>query len=164
MADDNQQVDDQQQAADATVPEDVAERDESVAEQRPDPEDVYISEAHAAVLADVVGHPYQLPTLPELMYTNRKHDKSVVKQSIKDLLKEGLIEQVRFEDGAPHPRHPDRFIGITDFGRSVLLSRMPDGGEKKLQAVYARADKPEDILRFERAPRPPRAIGGGTES
>lgn len=149
MADDHSPPDD----TDATPAQSVAAAD-------PDPEDVYISEAHAAILADIVGHPYQLPTLPELMYTNRKHDKAVVKRSIKELLSEGLIEKVHFEDGAPHPRHPELFFGITGFGRSVLLSRMPDEGEKKLQAVYAQADKPEDIMRFERAPRPPRAIGG----
>lgn len=141
-----------------------SEESRTAREKGVDPDNVYVTGTHAAILADIVGHPYQLPTLPELVYTNRKRDKHAVKRSLKELIHEGLVEEVRFEEGSPHPRHPELFFGITEYGRSVLFSRIPEENERTLQAAYARAEKPEDIKRFERAPRPPRPIGGTDSS
>lgn len=121
-----------------------------------DPESVYLAEIDAALLGDVLGHPFQLPTLPELVFMNRDRGRDEVEKRLRTLSERDLIEPVRFDDGPPAETFPDTFFGITEFGRTVFFRRVPADRERKLQQAYASVDKPDSIKYYERAPRPPR--------
>lgn len=121
-----------------------------------DPQSVYLTEADVAILTGIVGHPYGMPTLPELCWAAGGHGRDLVKRRIKRLVEQGVIEQIRFEDGAPSPKLPDRFFGTTEFGDEILDRRLSARRQYALQESYASLDKPDRILRYERAPRPPR--------
>lgn len=121
-----------------------------------DPADVYLTEADVAILTGIVGHPYELPTLPELCWAAGGHGRDLVKRRVNRLVEQGLLEEIPFDDGAPSPKLPDRFFGTTEFGDTVLDRRLSPDRKRALQETYASLDKPDRILRYERAPRPPR--------
>ena len=121
-----------------------------------DPAQVYLSEADVAILTGVVGHPYQMPTLPELCWAAGGHGRELVKRRVHRLVDQAILEEIRFEDGSPSPKLPDRFFGTTNFGDEVLDRRLAPDRQLALQQSYARLEKPDRILRYERAPRPPR--------
>ncbi|AGN02872.1 hypothetical protein L593_14680 [Salinarchaeum sp. Harcht-Bsk1] len=124
-----------------------------------DPDDsaqVYLTEADVAILTGIVGHPYRMPTLPELCWAAGEHGRDLVKRRLNRLVEQGLVEEVTFEDGAPSPKLPDRFFATTDFGSHVLDRRLTPERQRALQESYAKLEKPDRILRYERAPRPPR--------
>lgn len=125
-------------------------------DERSHAEDIYLGEADVAVLAAVVGHPYQLPTIEEVRYAVRDHDESVVDSRLERLVERGLLELVAFEDGPPLPDQPDTFYGTTSFGDEVLDQRLSTDQERALFESYARLDKPDRVRAAERAPRPPR--------
>jgi hypothetical protein len=120
------------------------------------PEDCFLSETDAALLADIVAHPYQLPTLTELEYTNETVAGGDIEPHIESLVRRDLIERVRFADGRLRPDAPDCFFGLTDFGQTVFFRRVPDWHERVLQEAYASVTKPPEIRKAERAPRPAR--------
>ncbi len=124
--------------------------------QDTDPEAVYLTEVDAAIMGDVIGHPYELPTPPELVYMQSSQDQDTIHNRIKRLIKRDLLETVSFETAPPQDSQPETFVGITEFGRTVFFRRVPEHLETTLKSAYAKADKPEHIRRFERAPRPPR--------
>lgn len=117
---------------------------------------VYLGEADVAVLAAVVGHPYQLPTVEEVRFAARDHDAELIDRRLQRLTEQNLLETVAFEDGAPRPDQPDEFYGTTRFGDRVLDRRLSQEQEQALFESYARLEKPSRIREFERAPRPPR--------
>lgn len=125
-------------------------------DEQSSPEQVYLCEADVAVLAAVVGHPYQLPTIEEIRHAVSDHDATVVDRRLERLQEQNLLETVRFEDGSPSPEQPDTFYGTTAFGDRVLDRRLSPDREQALFESYARLEKPAVIETYERAPRPPR--------
>jgi len=121
-----------------------------------DPRDCFASQLDAALLADIVAHPYQLPTLEELAYTNQRHGRDAVEDHLESLVRRDLVERVSFSDSRPRPDEPDLFFGLTELGRTVFFRRMPDANASLLQEAYASVDKPPEIEAAERAPRPAR--------
>jgi hypothetical protein len=121
-----------------------------------DPAEVYLSEADVAILTAIVGHPFRMPTLPELCWAAGAHGEELVKRRVNRLAEQGILEEVRFEDDAPSPKLPDRFYGTTEFGDEILERRLEPQRQRALQETYASLDKPDRIRRYERAPRPPR--------
>ena len=120
------------------------------------PEQVYLGEADVAVLAAVVGHPYQLPSIDEIRFVTREHDDDLVDRRVRRLVQQDVLEKVTFEDGPPLPDLPATFFGTTAFGDSILERRLTPDREHRLFENYARLEKPDRIRSFERAPRPPR--------
>lgn len=125
-------------------------------EDQSDSAKIYLTELDAAILADIVGHPYQLPTVDELNYTNRRTARSTLLRRLQTLIDQGVVEVVRFDGDPPKSDSPSMFFGITDFGLQVLFNRLPDATEQTLQRAYAQLSKPTSIRECERAPRPPR--------
>lgn len=121
-----------------------------------DPRDVYLSELDGTILTAIVAHPYRLPTPREIRFVASGHEAEAVQRRVRRLVEQDLIVVVQFESRPPAPEHPDRFLGLTEFGRTVLEQRLSPEKERELQANYARLEKPEEIRRLERAPRPPR--------
>lgn len=125
-------------------------------ENQTDTEKVYITEPDAAILGDIVGHPYELPTFPELVFMNRDLGKETVKDRLRRLIKQGVLEKVTFENGPPQENYPDTFFGLTDFGSELFHRRVPEDREGTLKDAYSSVDKPDVIKNYERAPRPPK--------
>lgn len=125
-------------------------------DEQSNPEQVYLGEADVAVLAAVVGHPYQLPTAEEIRHAARDQDSVVVDRRLDRLCEQDVLERVRFEDGPPLPDQPDTFYGTTEFGDDVLDQRLSPDREQALFESYSSLEKPERIREYERAPRPPR--------
>jgi len=121
-----------------------------------DPADLYLTEADVAILSGVVGHPYRMPTLPELVWVAGAHGEETVKRRVQRLRELDVLEEVTFEAGEVDPSLPERFLATTAFGEAVLDRRLPPERQRALQESYSRLEKPEHIVRYERAPRPPR--------
>lgn len=117
---------------------------------------MYLCEADVAVLAGVVGHPFELPTLHELEFVAGEFDADLVGRRVQRLVEQDVLEVVRFEGRAPDPDAPATFYGTTTFGETVLQRRLPAARTRRLQAAYARVAKPDAIRQHERAPRPAR--------
>lgn len=118
------------------------------------PEDCFLSETDATLLADIVAHPYQLPTLQELEYTNEPGGAETIEQHLQSLIRRDLVERVRFADARSRPGDPECFFGLTEFGQTVFFRRVPNWHERVLQEAYASVNKPPEIKEAERAPRP----------
>jgi len=121
-----------------------------------DTETVYLSEADVAVLAGVVGHPYRLPTVRELLFAAGEFEADLLRRRVGRLVEQELLERVEFTDGSPEAGGPETFYGTTEFADDVLRRRLSPERERRLQEEYARVDKPDEIRTLERAPRPPR--------
>jgi hypothetical protein len=121
-----------------------------------DSRDSFVSRIDAVILADIVAHPYQLPSLRELRFINQRLDPPILQAHLDSLIRRELVERVSARTPNPRPTHPDRFYGLTELGRLVFVRRMPRGNARLLQEAYAKVDKPPEIRAAERAPRPPR--------
>lgn len=121
-----------------------------------DPASVYLTEVDAAILAGVLAHPYELPTLRELCFAAGEFGDDLVRRRVDGLVGWGMLEPVRFDGPPPSGDGPTTFYGTTEFGTRVLERRLSDVRVERLAEQYGRLDKPEEIRNCERAPRPPR--------
>ncbi len=121
-----------------------------------DPETVYLTEIDAALLGDILGHPYELPTIREVAFLHEDRTQAELEQRLEVLIDRELVETVSFKHGPPRPELPELFVGITEFGRTVFSRRVPERVTDELKTTYAAVTKPDHIKQLERAPRPPR--------
>lgn len=124
-------------------------------EDPPTSERVYLTALDAALIGDIIGHPYELPTLAELAYTNSDTDRERIDKRLQALERQGVTMTVEFADGPPKETFPETFYGLTDFGRELFFRRVPEITEQHLKTAYASVEKSDAIKAKERAPRPP---------
>jgi len=108
-----------------------------------------------AILANVLQHPDQLPSMYELERLNPSVSDATVYKHVQKLIDAGVLEEVALPRDERRQGYPWKFYGLTDEGRRFLAAHDLLQAEETLQRIYETiSDKGEKMERYERAPRP----------
>lgn len=110
-------------------------------------------ETRAALIADIVGHPKGLPSLPELDYVNPSVERSAIYEHLQTLRAAGVVQKREIPVGDRTRDLPHVFYGITTeardfFDRNDLFDR------DAWRDTYAAVEKPPEVERIQRMDRP----------
>lgn len=112
-------------------------------------------ETRYLILQYILGHPENLPSLEELAYVVPK-GKSTIHEHLDKLRERDVVDAYELETGERSRDLPSTFYGLTEYGIYLLEEFDLLQGKPILQAMYANMDKPEEIRRYQEAPRPER--------
>jgi len=115
---------------------------------------IVTQETRFALLQDILGHPSELPTLKELDYVNPSKSQTTIRQHLQQLVDVGIVEEVLLPEDRRRNDLPYKFYGISEDGRQFLGEHKLLRAQNTLRAIYDRVEKPDDIKRYETAPRP----------
>ena len=114
-------------------------------------------ETRFALLANVLQHPDQLPSMYELEQLNPSVSDATVYKHVQKLIEVGILEEAALPDGERQQGYPWKFYAVTDEGREFLEHHNLLAAEETLQRIYETiSDKPEKMIKYENAPRPDR--------
>ena len=116
---------------------------------------VVTQETRASIVADVVGHPEGMPSVPELDYVNPDVHRSAISEHLDKLEDAGIVGTVEIPVGERSRDLPYVFYYLTDdarafFDRNGIFD--PDTWTQQ----YGKVEKTEAIERIERMERPSR--------
>jgi hypothetical protein len=112
-------------------------------------------ETRFLLLQNILGHPEQLPSVPELTLLNPSKNEGTVYQHLKQLVDVGIVEVHTLPSEQRELDLPFKFYGISQKRENFLNQYNVFGSEERLHTIYARVDKSERMKRLESAPRPP---------
>ncbi|MDZ7730994.1 MAG: MarR family winged helix-turn-helix transcriptional regulator [Natrialbaceae archaeon] len=108
-----------------------------------------------AIIANILQHPDQLPSLYELEQCNPDISEATVYKHVQKCIDVGVLEAVTLPDEKRQQGLPWTFYTLTDDGRAFLEDHRLLEAEDTFQAIYETIeDKPEKMIRYENAPRP----------
>ena len=108
-----------------------------------------------ALLANILQHPDQLPSMYELEQLNPSVSEATVYKHVQKLIDAGVVEEVSLPRDERRQGYPWKFYGLSDEGRELLEHHNLLEAEETLQRVYETiSDKPEKMVEYENAPRP----------
>ncbi len=108
-----------------------------------------------ALIANILQHPEQLPSMYELEQLNPSVSDATVYKHIQKLIDAGIVKEVALDDDERRQGYPWKFYGLTDEGRAFLDEHNLLAAEETLQRIYDTiSDKPEKMVKYENAPRP----------
>lgn len=110
-------------------------------------------DTRAGLLADVVGHPEGMTSVPELNYMNPRIERSAIDEHLRKLVDAGVVEKTQLPAGERSRDLPYTFYSLTEQARD-LFDRNNIFDEAIWQEQYAKVEKTDDILEIQRAPRP----------
>lgn len=106
------------------------------------------------LLQNIIGHPDGLPSLAELEHVNPSKARSTLVEHLEALIDAGIVERIEYEPNRSENDLPHVFYGLTEDGRSFLEAHRLLRAEDSLRHFYDAVTKPEEIQRYENAPRP----------
>lgn len=109
----------------------------------------------AGLLADIVGHPKGMPSVPELNYTNPRVERSTVIEHLEKLMNAGVVGKAELPPGERHRDLPYTFYYVTEAGRE-FLDRNNVLDEEVWSDQYDRVEKTPAIREIEAMERPGR--------
>jgi DNA-binding HxlR family transcriptional regulator len=112
-------------------------------------------ETRASILADIVGHPEGMASVPELEYTNPDVKRSAITEHLQRLVDAGVVGRAELPPGERSRDLPHTFYFVTDEGRD-LFDRNDILDREVWREQYARVAKTEEIERIEAMDRPER--------
>ncbi len=112
-------------------------------------------ESRYLILQYILAHPKNLLSLEELNYSIPK-GKSTIHEHLERLRDRGIVSPYELDPEKRSRDLPSTFYGLTEYGIYVAEEFNLLDGKKMLQAIYANMEKPEEIQRYEEAPRPDR--------
>nr|WP_227355698.1 transcriptional regulator [Haladaptatus salinisoli] len=115
---------------------------------------VVTQETRFTLLQNILGHPQQLPSFKELAMVNPSKSESTVHTHLKTLRDHGVAKAVRLPEGERRRDLPHTFYGLTDAGRAFLDRHNVLRAEETFRTIHERIDKPDELLKYENAPRP----------
>lgn len=115
---------------------------------------VVTQETRFSLLQNILGHPQQFPSFRELALLNPGKSESTIHSHLETLVAHGVVESVELPPGERRRDLPHTFYRLTDGGRRFLDEHGVLQAEDTLQAIYDAIDKPEQLRRYESAPRP----------
>lgn len=80
--------------------------------------------------------------------------KSKFQSHLNKLIEENLVEVVILPENKRKRDPPYRFYGITEETRRLVTKYKLVRSETSLQILYKQRDKPDEIIRYQNAPRP----------
>ncbi|WP_247000150.1 helix-turn-helix transcriptional regulator [Halosolutus gelatinilyticus] len=114
-------------------------------------------ETRFAIVANILQHPEQLPSMYELEQLNPSVSDATVYKHVQKLIDIGIVEEAALPDDDRRQGYPWKFYGLTDEGRQFLETHNLLRAEETLQRIYETiSDKSEKMIRYENAPRPDR--------
>jgi DNA-binding MarR family transcriptional regulator len=109
-----------------------------------------------ALINNILQHPEQLPSMYELEQLNPSISDATVYKHIQKLIDAGVVEEAALPDDERRQGFPRKFYGVSDEGREFLAEHNLLRAEETLQRIYETiSDKPEKMIKYENAPRPP---------
>lgn len=114
-------------------------------------------ETRFALVANILQHPEQLPSMYELEQLNPSVSDATVYKHVQKLVDAGIVDAVELPREQRQQGYPWKFYGLSEEGRAFLDEHGLLEGEATLQRMYETiADKPEKMVKYENAPRPDR--------
>ena len=111
-----------------------------------------------ALVNNILQHPEQLPSMYELEALNPSVSDATVYKHVQKLIDAGIVEEVALDDEERRQGYPWKFYGLSEEGREFLEGHSLLAAEETLQQIYETiSDKPEKMVKYERAPRPDRS-------
>ena len=108
------------------------------------------------LINNILQHPEQLPSMYELEQLNPSISDATVYKHIQKLIDAGIVEEAALADDHRRQGYPWKFYGISDDGREFLNEHNLLRAEETLQRIYETiSNKPEKMVKYENAPRPP---------
>lgn len=115
---------------------------------------VITQETRFVLLQNIIGHPHQLPSLAELEHVNPSKARSTIVEHLEELIEAGIVERVEYEPNKSENDLPHVFFGLTEEGEDFLEAHRLFRAKETLRHFYDAVTKPEEIERYETAPRP----------
>lgn len=115
---------------------------------------VVTQETRFLLVQNILGHPKQLPSAPELAYLNPEKSEGTLHDHLKRLADIGMIEARTLSSDRRERDLPYKFYGISREGEVFLNQYDIFESDEKLHTIYERVEKSERIKRYESAPRP----------
>jgi DNA-binding MarR family transcriptional regulator len=110
-----------------------------------------------SIIADILAHPQQLPSMYELKELNPNVSNATVYKHVQKLIDVGIVSEITIDDDQRREGSPWKFYGLTEEGREFLEKHNLLAAEDTLQQIYDTiSDKPEKMIKYENAPRPDR--------
>jgi DNA-binding PadR family transcriptional regulator len=109
----------------------------------------------ATIIQNILGHCVMLPSLKELNYYNPRKSTGTISEHLDKLVDANIVMRVFLPQGERSRNLPSTFFTLTDEGfelleyHSILVPALD-----KIRADHARLERTDDVLRYERAPRP----------
>lgn len=115
--------------------------------------DVLSQETRASVISDVVGHPKEAISVPELLHVNPSLKRSALSQHLQKLVEANILERSELPTGERSRDLPHTFYSVTPEARE-FFDRNNIYDVEIWQEQYARVEKPPEIVRIEQMERP----------
>ena len=113
-------------------------------------------ETRANLIADMVGHPEGMVSIPEFNHLNPDIERSAISEHLTKLQEVGVVAKAEIEVGERSRDLPYAFFYITDAGRD-LFDRNNIFDPDVWQDTYEKVAKPPEIKQIERMDRPSRS-------
>ena len=111
-----------------------------------------------ALINNILQHPDQLPSMYELEELNPSVSDATVYKHIQKLIDAGIVTEVALDDDQRRQGYPWKFYRLTEEGREFLDDHNLLAAEETLHQIYDTiSDKPEKMVKYEKAPRPEEA-------
>ena len=108
-----------------------------------------------SLLANILQHPEQLPSMYELSQLNPSVSDATVYKHIQKLIDAGIVTEVTLREDERRQGYPWKFYGVTEDGRAFLEEHNLLAAEETLQRMYETiSDKSDKMVKYENAPRP----------
>ena len=111
-------------------------------------------ETRFILLQNILGHPEQLPSVPELTLLNPSKNEGTIYQHLKRLINVDVVEVSTLPSDQRQLDLPFKFYGISKEGEAFLDRYDIFEPDEALHDIYARVDRNERMRRLESAPRP----------
>lgn len=107
----------------------------------------------ANLIADIVGHPKNAPSVKELDYMNPSLEEDAIRRHLGILKDVNVVSELVVEPGDRVRGYPYKFYTLTDAARD-LFDRNNLFPQDAWQRQYARVQKTSEITEIESMPRP----------
>ena len=108
-----------------------------------------------ALVANILQHPDQLPSMYELEALNPSVSDATVYKHVQKLVDANVVEAVELPHDERQQGYPWKFYRLSDQGRRFLADHNLLQAEETLQRMYETiTDKSEKMVKYENAPRP----------
>ena len=107
----------------------------------------------ANIIADIVGHPRQGPTVEEIVYMNPAHSHAEIHSCLSELSKKGVISERQIASHTRCPDLPSAYFVITDAARSLFDQNglFPTQPWRRQYQAVTKADRIQTIEQLPRS-------------
>lgn len=111
-------------------------------------------ETRYVLVQNILAHPKKAPSLKELDFVNPSKSKSTIRNHLDKLVEIGIVEEIKLPDEARKRDLPWKFYYLTEEAREFLEEHDLVRAEDTLQEMHEKLEKPDEIRKYEEAPRP----------